>query len=150
MKNPRVRPFEDRDADAVVALSLRAWEPVFESIEKAMGTEIFALLHPDWRVDQRQAVEAALASRRAWVAEVDANTVGFVAVELHHEGGLGEIHMLAVAPEFQNDGVGTALTGFALAWMKKEGMSRWSKPGEIPAMRRRGARTRKPDMRSSR
>jgi GNAT superfamily N-acetyltransferase len=122
-KNPKIRPFEDRDAEAVAALSLRAWEPVFESIEKAIGTEIFALLHPDWRVDQRRAVEAALASQKVWVAEVDANIVGFVAVVLHHESGMGEIHMLAVYPEFQNDGIGTALTEFALAWIKEEGMA---------------------------
>jgi hypothetical protein len=38
---PRIRPFEDRDADAVVDLSLRAWVPVFASLEQALGSEIF-------------------------------------------------------------------------------------------------------------
>lgn len=31
---PRIRPFEDRDAEAVVDLSLRTWAPVFASLEQ--------------------------------------------------------------------------------------------------------------------
>ena len=41
--------------------------------------------------------------------------VGFVAIELHHpERDMGEISMLAVDPEYQGGGIGTALTGFAM------------------------------------
>ena len=52
---PRIRPFDDRDAGAVVDLSLRAWTPVFASLERVLGSEIFGRLHPDWREDQRRA-----------------------------------------------------------------------------------------------
>jgi hypothetical protein len=38
---PRIRPFDDRDAEAVVGLSLRAWAPLFASLEQALGSEIF-------------------------------------------------------------------------------------------------------------
>jgi GNAT superfamily N-acetyltransferase len=121
---PQIRPYNDRDAEAVVSLSLRAWEPVFASIEQALGSEIFGLLHPDWRVGQRQAVEDACAAHkiRVWVAETDARAVGFVAVELHPERGLGEVYMLAVDPDFQGIGIGSALSEFALAWIKDAGM----------------------------
>ena len=54
---PRIRPCEDRDADAVVNLSLRAWAPVFASLERTLGSEIFRRPHPDWREDQWRAVE---------------------------------------------------------------------------------------------
>jgi len=120
----QIRPHDDRDAEAVVDLSLRAWEPVFASLEQALGTEIFGLLHPDWRVDQQQAVEDVCAAEkiRVWVAEVDARAVGFVAVELHPERGMGEIYMLAVDPDYQGGGIGTALSEFALAWIKDTGM----------------------------
>jgi hypothetical protein len=95
---PRIRPFDDGDADAVVGLSLRAWAPVFASLEQALGSEIFRRQHPDWREDQRRAVEAVCAAQkgRVWVAEVGgAGAVGFVAVELHHpERSMGEISML--------------------------------------------------------
>ena len=31
-------------------VSLRAWEPVFESIKEAMDPEVYREQHPDWRV----------------------------------------------------------------------------------------------------
>jgi ribosomal protein S18 acetylase RimI-like enzyme len=123
---PRIRPFDDRDADAVVALSLRAWAPAFASLERVLGPEIFGRQHPDWREDQRRAVEEVLATNkgRVWVAEVGARVVGFVAVELDHpEPGMGETSMVAVDPDHQGDGIGTALTEFALERLKGAGMT---------------------------
>ena len=122
---PRIRLFEDRDAGAVVDLSLRAWEPVFASLEEALGSEIFRRLHPDWREDQRRAVEdvCAVKKGRVWVAEVGASVVGFVSVELFDaERRIGEISMLAVDPDHQGGGIGTALTEFALDRLKDAGM----------------------------
>jgi ribosomal protein S18 acetylase RimI-like enzyme len=123
---PRVRPFDDQDADAVVSLSLRAWAPVFASIERAMESEVYEQLYPEgWRESQRQAVEAVLAAKktRVWVAKVGTSTVGFVAVDLHPESSMGEIYMLAVDPDYQGGGIGTALTEFALARIKDAGMA---------------------------
>ncbi len=81
---PRIRPFEDRDAEAVVDLSLGAWAPVFASLKQVLGSEIFGRLHPDWREDQRRAVQDVLAAKKGWVwvAEVDGSAVGFVAIEV--------------------------------------------------------------------
>ena len=60
---------------------------------------------------------------RVWVAEVGASVVGFVAVRLHPESGMGEIYMLAVDPDHQGGGIGTALTEFALEKLKDDGMA---------------------------
>ncbi len=122
---PRIRPFDDCDADAVVGLSLRAWVPAFASLEQVLGSEIFRRQHPDWREDQRRAVEAVCASQetRVWVAEVGGSTVGFVAVEIHPESSIGEIYMLAVDPDHQGGGTGTALTEFALERIKDARMA---------------------------
>ena len=57
------RPFEDRDADAVVDLSLRAWAPAFASLARTLGSEFFRRPHPDWREDQWRAVEYVCAGR---------------------------------------------------------------------------------------
>ena len=122
---PRIRPFENRDAEAVVDLSLRAWAPVFASLEQVLGSEIFRRLHPDWREDQRQAVEAVCASEKTqvWVAEVGASAVGFVAAEIFDaKRNMGEISMLAVDPDHQGGGIGTTLTEFALDKLKDAGM----------------------------
>jgi ribosomal protein S18 acetylase RimI-like enzyme len=123
---PWIRPFDDRDTDVVVDLSLRAWAPAFASLERALGPEIFGRQHPDWREDQRRAVEEVCAAKKGlvWVAEVDGTAVGFVAVELHHpERSMGEISMLAVDPDHQGRGIGTALTEFALDRLKDAGMT---------------------------
>ena len=122
---PRIRPFEERDAAAVVDLSLRAWAPVFASLERVLGSAVFGRLHTDWREDQRRAVEHVCASQetRVWVAEVDGETVGFVATGVFDpERGMGEISMLAVDPNQQAGGIGTALTEFALGSLKDDGM----------------------------
>jgi ribosomal protein S18 acetylase RimI-like enzyme len=122
---PRIRPFDDRDAEAVVDLSLRAWAPVFASLERVLGSDIFGRLHPDWREDQRRAVEDVLAAKegRVWLAEVDGTAVGFVAVGLFDaERSMGEISMLAVDPDHKDGGIGTALTEFALERLKDDGI----------------------------
>jgi ribosomal protein S18 acetylase RimI-like enzyme len=122
---PQIRSFEDRDAEAVVDLSLRAWAPVFASLERVLGSDIFGRLHPDWREDQRRAVEEVLAAKegRVWVAEEDGTAVGFVAVGLFDaERSMGEISMLAVDPDYKDGGIGTALTEFALDRLKDDGM----------------------------
>ena len=123
---PRIRPFEDRDAEAVVDLSLRAWAPVFASLEQALGSEIFRRQHPNWREDQRREVENVCAAKkgRVWVAEVGASVVGFVSVDVFDaERSMGEISMLAVDPDHQGDGIGTALTELALDRLKDAGMT---------------------------
>ena len=140
---PRIRPFEDRDTKAVVGLSLRAWAPAFASLEQTLGSEIFRRQHPDWREDQRRAVEEVCATKkgRVWVAEAGASTVGFVAVEFDHpERSMGEISMLAVDPDHQGRGIGTVLTGFALDRLKDAGMKvamveTGGDPGHAPARR---------------
>src|SRR5207249_688313 len=81
-------------------------------------------LHGDWRQYQERSVRDTLANSemRAWVAEADRKVVAFVAATLHRERLLGEIWMLAVDPDHQERGVGTALTEFATDWLRASGM----------------------------
>jgi hypothetical protein len=75
---PQVRPLDDRDAEAVVGLSLRAWAPVFASIEQAIGSEIFGNLYPeDWRETLRSYSHLPLALRLPLPIDVLAHAVGF-------------------------------------------------------------------------
>ncbi|MDM9385306.1 GNAT family N-acetyltransferase [Chlorogloeopsis sp. ULAP01] len=96
--------------------------------------------YPDWRVSQKKAVEEVCASvnTKVWVAIDSGSTVGFVAVKLHSENSLGEIYMIAVDPDYQRRGIGSALMEFALNWMKVAGMSvamveTGGDPGHAPA-----------------
>ena len=140
MRSLRVRPVESRDVDAIVRLSLRAWSPVFPSVEAAIGPEIYRVLTPDPHGSQRREVEAVCADKatQVWVTEIGEALAGFVAVRLRSSEGFGEIYMLAVDPEFQRRGIGASLMTFALEEIKAAGMAvamveTGADPGHAPA-----------------
>ncbi len=137
-----IRELSERDIDAVVRLSLRAWAPVHVSIADAFGPELNDALNPDWRASQEHEVRVACTSGavRVWVGEVGHAVVGFVAVRIHDDRRIGEIELLAVDPDAQNDGVGTALAEFAIDWIRDAGVpvamvGTGSDPGHAPARR---------------
>jgi GNAT superfamily N-acetyltransferase len=121
-----IREYCRADEQAVVRLSLRAWAPVFASLEEVLGTEISTRLHSaDWRDYQAKSVRVTLSdvAVRSWVADKDGRVTGFVAATIRdQQGRLGEVVMLAVDPEDQDRGVGTALTDRATAWLRQSGM----------------------------
>jgi ribosomal protein S18 acetylase RimI-like enzyme len=98
---------------------------VFASLERQLaGSGVFERQHPDWRADQRAAVESACADPaiEVLVAEVDGGVAGFVATT-RREDDLGEIHMIAVAPDQQRRGVGRTLTRAALEQLRAGGFA---------------------------
>jgi ribosomal protein S18 acetylase RimI-like enzyme len=136
-----IRPLEPGDTEAVVALALRAWTPVFPSIEEAYGATLFRRWYPDgdWRPAQEAAVRRALADLQTSVA-VDAGgaVVGYASVSLNADESMGEVHMIAVDPDAQRYGVGSRLTAEAVERIRAAGMSiamieTGSDPGHAPA-----------------
>ena len=120
-----IRPVCENDVDALVQLSLLAWIPVFGSFKQIRGPVIYAIIYPDWRTSQREAVETVCRDGEKtviYVAELDGTVVGFLAYELQIKDKTGEVQLLAVHPEFQNLGIGTELNAFALKKMKARGM----------------------------
>jgi GNAT superfamily N-acetyltransferase len=137
-----IRDYGPLDEEPVVELSLRAWAPVFNSLEQVLGCEIFVRLQGDWRQYQEKAVRDTLAddATRVWVAEAARGVVAFVAAKLHLERHIGEIWMLAVDPDAQGRGIGTALTEVATGWLRDAGMTMamvetGGDPGHAPARR---------------
>lgn len=151
--NVRIETYNAHHLDAVIRLSLRAWTPVFESIQNVVDAEVYQAFYPGyWRVSQQKAVEDVCATEDiyVWVAiSAEQNfertdtvstvsTVGFLTVKLYSEDSMGKIYMVAVDPDFQGQGIGTALSEFALAWMKEAKMSiamveTGGDPGHAPA-----------------
>jgi GNAT superfamily N-acetyltransferase len=137
----QIELYDPGQLEAVIQLSLRAWKPVFDSLQNALDAEVYCTFYPDgWRVSQQKAVEDVCAAEdtNVWVAIAADSTVGFVAVKLHSEDSMGEIYMVAVDPDFQSHGIGTALIEFALAWMKDAEMAiamveTGGDPGHAPA-----------------
>jgi ribosomal protein S18 acetylase RimI-like enzyme len=138
-----IEEYQAHHLDAVVALSLRAWAPVFPEIEKSLDPEVYRAFYPNgWRVSQKNAVESVCTSgeARVWIALDGAVVVGFVALKFQPAAELGEIYMIAVDPEHQRRGVGAALTQFAIQQLRAAGVSiamveTGSDPGHAPARR---------------
>ncbi|MFV2195661.1 GNAT family N-acetyltransferase [Nocardiopsis sp. LOL_012] len=119
-----IRGYEERDRDAVVDLSLRAWEPVHASLRRVLGAGLYDRMTPDWRAAQREAVTADLDAEeaRVWVALADGAVAGFVSVRLRPGDDMGEITLAAVDPAHQGRGIGTELTVFAVERIRDLGM----------------------------
>lgn len=140
--NLSIRPMSDDDLEAIVALSLLAWAPVFHSFEQVLGSEIYSLIYPDWHKSQSEGVTSVCQDEKmnVWVAEVDNLVVGFIAYILDHDKKEGEVYMLAVHPDYQNQEIGTELNLLALDRMRDSGMKlvavgTGGDPGHAPARR---------------
>ena len=123
--NLQVRLFNNSDINDIVQLSLLAWEPVFTAWKQILGPKLYPIaIYPDWRKGQKEVVENICHDEKitTWVAEVDGNVIGFVAYDLNDEKKIGEVQLLAVHPEYQNQGIGTTLNTFALQKFKDGGM----------------------------
>jgi len=122
---PNIRPVRDEDVEALVQLTLAAFEPVFLSFERMLGPAIYGRIWPDWRASQRKGVETLCRDRDkhvVWVAERNGTPVGFIACDLHPQERTAEVQLIAVHPVHQNRGVGTALNRFALERMRESGV----------------------------
>jgi ribosomal protein S18 acetylase RimI-like enzyme len=139
----RIRDLADADLEKVVALSLRAWAPVLDSMRRVLGDAVYLHLYPDWQSIQARAVEQVCREAAGtWVADVGGTPVGFVAV-VHHgpaddEPVSGEIEMIAVDPQHQRRGVGKQLIDHALDQMRRAGLrlavvATGGDPGHAPA-----------------
>jgi GNAT superfamily N-acetyltransferase len=137
-----IRRYEESDLDAIVEFSLRAWEPVFESMRSVLGDAIFARLHqPDWRTLQAEAVRESCTSadRDVFVAVADGQAVGFanVALNAFHER-MGVVDIIAVDPAYQQRGIAGQLMNRCAEHMRDKGMDiaavgTGGDPGHAPA-----------------
>jgi ribosomal protein S18 acetylase RimI-like enzyme len=137
-----IRPLTPADTAAVVEFSLRAWAPVFESFRTVLGDRVYQALYPDWSATQAHDVEAVCEddTAKVWVTEQEGRPVGFVAVRIDADAQTGEIYMLAVDPLVQRQGIGTALTSFAVQQLRQAGVTlaevgTGGDPGHAPARR---------------
>ena len=150
-----IRALRAADVDAVVEFSVRAWRPVFESFLEVMGPDIFRRIYPHWQAGQAEAVRETCLdeAHRTWIAEAPGapeapeaprqaapggRPVGFAVVAVHDDPRRGEIDMVAVDPEYQNQGVGLALVAFAVDRMTELGLplaeiGTGGDPGHAPA-----------------
>lgn len=141
--NITIRPFASDDLDALQDVAVAAWEPVFTSFQQILGPAIYPLLYPDWRQGQRDAVAQVCGDTARYTtiaAEVDRAIAGFIAYSIDLAAQSGEVELLAVHPNYQNHGIGTALNVHVLGEMKMRGArlvvaATGGDPGHAPARR---------------
>ena len=122
-----IRPYEESDLEPIVEFSLRAWQPVFDSLRSVLGDAIFERLHqPDWIAVQAEADRSSCTSDdlHVFVAVADRQTVGFAAVALNafHER-MGVVEIIAVDPLYQRRGIARQLMERSAEHMRAEGMN---------------------------
>lgn len=118
-------PFQPEHRDEVLALSLRAWAPVFPLLREAIPPFVYESFYPSgWRERQRTDLDEVLGAEpeNVDVALVDGVPVGWVCTRLHHEDSMGEVYVLAVDPAQQRSGVARALMERSFDRARRAGM----------------------------
>jgi ribosomal protein S18 acetylase RimI-like enzyme len=138
----QIRPLVPADLEAVITLSLHAWDPVFVSFESILGSATFDLLYrPDWRTAQAAAVRKCCLTDGAEsfiLTTADGIAAGFVVLQQDQQESLGVIEMIAVHPEHQRRGYGRTLMEFAIQRLCDQGLklinvTTGGDPGHAPA-----------------
>ncbi len=136
-----VQPYSDGQRAEVLALSVRAWSSVFPLSQLAVPAFVYDSFYPHgW--EARQVAELATLldgePHNVDVAISGPVVTGWVCTRLHPEDRMGEIYVLAVDPDHQRQGVGTALMDHALKRASAAGMQMvmvetGDDPGHAPA-----------------
>lgn len=119
-------PYEPPFRDQVVDLAVRAWRPVFARMRAEVPGFVYDAFYPaGWEVRQAADVAALLEAGDTDVhlAVLDGGLAGFVGIGLHPDDRMGEIRILAVAPEHQRQGIGRALIARAEDEIRAAGMT---------------------------
>lgn len=121
-----IEAYQPSQADAVIALSMRAWGPVFPKMRAATQDYVYDAFYPDgWETRQTNDVGNLLKDDgvSTWVAVEGDAVIGFVGVRIHPEDSMGEIYIIAVDPDHQRRGVARALMEQGFAHCRDAGMS---------------------------
>ena len=120
-----IKPYKPADEAEVLALSLRAWAPVFEAMEPAVPDYVYRAFYPQgWAARQTADISACLADPDVpvFVAREGEALLGWIGLRTHPEDRMGEVYILAVDPAAQGRGVARALMDHALAVFREAGL----------------------------
>jgi GNAT superfamily N-acetyltransferase len=139
-----IEAYRPEQKPEIIALSLRAWGPVFEGLRPAVPAYAYEAFYPQgWAVRQAQEVEEVLDQDEAsiWVALDEAGVViGWAGLLFHRAVQLGEIRIIAVDPQHHRQGIASALLNAGEQLMRDEGLKvalvgTGADPGHAPARR---------------
>ena len=118
-------PYQTGDKARVIDLALAAWRPVFPQTKQDVPGFVYDNFYPQgWEVRQTADVGQWLDQHagETWLAVDGDYLLGFVGTVIHPDDRMGEISIIAVAPEHQKSGVGRQLLAHAEAHIREQGM----------------------------
>lgn len=125
MADLKILPYSAEHRQRVIDLTVEAWTPVFEKTQKNVPKFVYDAFYPDgWQ--RRQILDVSeLLDREPegiWLGFQGADLAGFLGLKIHPEDQMGEIYIIAVAPDHQRRGAGTTLMQFAAEKTRAAGM----------------------------
>ncbi len=121
----RIRAFKPADRDRLHEIREAAFKPVFRSFRDIVGKEIASVAMVNAEKEQAELLDKICKADSSYdllVIEQAGTVVGFCGLELDKKTKVGEIELVAVHPDEQGKGLGTALNDAALEFMRKAGM----------------------------
>jgi ribosomal protein S18 acetylase RimI-like enzyme len=125
-----IRPLQPTDVEAIVAIAVAAWRPIYAFYRQEMGKDLFAAACPDWPEEKARQVRAACdppcgpqaSHAGVGVAETEGRPVGFVTFYADERSGIGEIGNNAVHPDARGQGIGPRMYQYAFDRLRERGM----------------------------
>jgi len=117
-----IRKYRDSDLETLRQITAICFEHV--SIDKNIEDRFGVIAGVDWKERKKAHINHDV-DRNAdgiFVAEVDGEIAGYVTTDVNPKSKIGDIPNFAVAPRFQQRGIGRQLLETALAYLKQSGM----------------------------
>lgn len=137
-----VVPYASEYREALLSLSLRAWDAVFPLMRRAVPAFVYECFYPEgWQQRQADDLAAVLDGEPGNIdvaLEQNGKPVGWVCTRIHPEDSMGEVYVVAVDPKWQGRGVGRRLIEEAQRRSLRQGMrmlmvETGGDPGHAPA-----------------
>ncbi|MBR2686695.1 MAG: GNAT family N-acetyltransferase [Aquamicrobium sp.] len=126
MSQLHIVPYDDSYRDEVLSLTIVAWASVLGSANlDQLPRFAYDAFYPEgWQARQTSDVAELLATEpdNISLALVDGKLAGFIGIRIHPKDSMGEIHIIAVAPDRQRQGVGRMLLAHAEGLIRDAGM----------------------------
>ena len=119
-------PYLPEYESSVLDMCTSIWHPVFYNLRDEVPPYVYKAFYPNgWEDRQMSDIGKVLReeSDKVSLALWDGELAGLVAIRLHPEDQMGEVHVIGVDPDYQRRGVAQALLDHAQDQMRAAGMS---------------------------
>ncbi len=109
MNDVVIRDMRPDDVEAIVAIAIAAWAPIYAGYRRILGDELYHAKSPNWQERKAGEIRAACDpnnSAMVCVGEQKGQIIGFITFSADQQTRIGEIGNNAVHPDHQGKGLG--------------------------------------------